>query len=66
VDVPLLTLEAVLWLGGPLVASAAVALAGVYLRSRRVGIALLSLGLLGALISVGWILLVLRVEAVVE
>lgn len=61
-------LEAVLWLGGPLVASIAVLVIGLFLRSRSHGAApvLLLAGTCGVLLSAAWIALAFYVDAVVE
>jgi lipopolysaccharide export LptBFGC system permease protein LptF len=65
-DLPPITPEVLLWLGVPLLASVAAALGGIFVRRRSVGTALVLIGLGGFVVSVLWILLALRVEAVVQ
>jgi hypothetical protein len=64
-----LTLEnrdTVLWLGGPLVLSLGVLIAGLLVRShsRQAGAALLVLGIGGLVLSAGWIAFAFYVDAV--
>lgn len=65
-DLPTFTLEAILWLGVPPIASVTVALTGLYMRPRRLGTSVFFIGILGLILSALWFLLVLRVEAVVK
>ena len=65
-DLPPVTPELAFWWGGPVLASIAVALVGWFARRRLVRQALISIGLSGLILSVLWILLGLRVEAVVK
>jgi hypothetical protein len=67
VGLPPVTPELVLFvLVGPPLVSAALTVAGLYTRRRRLGVALVALGILGMILSALWLLLVLRVEAVVQ
>jgi hypothetical protein len=61
-----MTLEAILWLGVPLAASIAVSLVGPRARLRGVRVMLVSIGVVGVALSIAWILLALRIEAVVK
>jgi hypothetical protein len=64
VRLPPVTPELILWLVCPPLASIAVAVGGLYVRRRAVGVALVVIGLTGVIASVLWILLVLHVEAI--
>jgi hypothetical protein len=66
VELPPVTPELFFWFGGPLLASLAVACGGFFARRRVVRLALATVGLGGLILSVLWILLALRVEAVVR
>jgi hypothetical protein len=61
-----LDLDTVLWLGGPLLLSLAVLIAGLLVRrhSRQAGAALLVLGIGGLVLSAGWIAFAFYVDAV--
>lgn len=61
-------LEAVFWLGGPLVASMAVLVTGLIWKNRSRGAApvLLLVGTCGVLLSAAWIALAFYVDAVIE
>ena len=61
-----MTLEAILWLGVPLAASIAVSLVGLRARLGGVRATLVSIGVVGVALSIAWILLALRIEAVVK
>jgi hypothetical protein len=67
---PPLDADALFWLGGPVVASIAIALGGLFIRKRaaphldRAGSALLLIGVVGLIVSAAWIALVFRVEAI--
>jgi hypothetical protein len=58
--------ETLLWLGGPLVLSLGVLIAGLLVRrhSRQAGAALLVLGIGGLVLSAGWIVFAFYVDAV--
>jgi hypothetical protein len=58
--------ETLLWLGGPLVLSLGVLIAGLLVRrhSRQAGAALLVLGIGGLVLSAGWIAFAFYVDAV--
>jgi hypothetical protein len=58
--------ETLLWLGGPLVLSLGVLIAGllVQMHSRQAGAALLVLGIGGLVLSAGWIAFAFYVDAV--
>jgi TRAP-type uncharacterized transport system fused permease subunit len=57
--------ETVLWLGGPLMLSLSVLIAGLLVRgySRQAGAALLVLGIGGLILSAGWIAFAFYVDA---
>ena len=65
-ELPPLTPEAILWLAGPVVAPIAVAVGGVLARRRGVRTTLFLIAVGGFIVSVLWILLALRVEAIVQ
>jgi hypothetical protein len=63
-DLPPVTPEVVFWLCGPPLASIAVALGALFTRRRAIRHVLFWVGLGGLIVSVLWILLALRVEAI--
>ena len=63
-ELPPVTPELILWLGGPPLASSAIALGAVFAQRRAVRQTLFLIGVGGFVLSVLWILLALRVEAV--
>jgi hypothetical protein len=65
VDLPPVSLEAILWLGAPPLGSVGVALSARVAKRRAVRQLLIGIGVSGFIVSVLWFLLVLRVEAVV-
>ena len=58
--------EAVFWLGGPLLASLAVLIAGLFVRrqSARTGLVLILVGVGGLVLSAGWVAFAFYVDAV--
>lgn len=58
--------DAVLWLGGPPLASLAILIAGLLLRrhSRGTSLVLLVVGVIGLVSSAGWVAFVFYVDAV--
>jgi hypothetical protein len=58
--------DAVIWLGGPPLASIAVLIAGLLVRrhSPRTGLALLAVGVIGLAASAAWVAFIFYVDAV--